>query len=102
MPSDFVNRLKSYEEAINEEFAKDVTDVAAVKELTTKLFVEEIPGLAKQLRYIAQHAEKESDQLAAIKFAFEFIFGKSAPSKNAGGTLEDLISQLTANDPNAD
>jgi len=96
--SDFIERLKSYEDAIGEEFAKDVTDKEHIKELTTKLFVEEMPALAKQLNYIAKHAEKESDQLAAIKFAFEFIFGRSAPAKNAGTTLDDLIGQLTAND----
>lgn len=96
--SNFVKNLKDYEVAIAEEFAEDVTDLDKVKNLTFKLFVEEMPALAKQLRYIATHAEKESDQIAAIKFAFEFIFGKPGAKGGAEGSLEALIKQLQAND----
>lgn len=96
--SNFVKNLKDYEVAIAEEFASDVTDLDKVKELTYKLFVEEIPALAKQLRYISTHADKESDQIAAIKFVFEFIFGKVGAKGGAEGGLDALIKQLQDND----
>lgn len=93
MGARFVENLKDYKTAIEQEFAEDHTDVEVVLDKTRSLFVESLPELAIKLMAIAEHADKEGDSLNAIKYIYDFVFGKSAKEGNAD-PMTKVISEL--------
>lgn len=93
MPERFVENLNNYKKALEEEFAQDHKDLEGVIEKTRSLFIEELGAYAAKMNEIALTADKENDSLNAIKYIFDFIFGKGIKD-GAKTPIEKVIQEL--------
>lgn len=92
-PDEYLKSLQGWHEAIEQEFeiAKASGDPEKVREVAKKVIGDRIPDFARNLVDIADHGS-DSARLNAIKFAFEFFFGKDASASEP--EFEKMLKDL--------
>jgi hypothetical protein len=94
-PDAYLKSLQGWHEALEEEFkiASESGDVEKVREVVKKTIGDRMPDFARNLVDIADHAGSDSARLNAIKFAFEFYFGKDPVG--AEDAFNKTLNELT-------
>lgn len=93
-PDEYLKSLQGWHKAVEEEFeiAKASGDPEKVREVAKKVIGDRIPDFARNLVDIADHGASDTSRLNAIKFAFEFYFGKDASATEP--EFEKMLKEL--------
>lgn len=84
--------LSNYKKALEEEFdAVEAGDVDKLHDVVKKKFAAQMLAFADEITALAKYADSEQTKLSAIKFAFEFYFGKEASKESGFNALMDKL-----------
>lgn len=88
--------LKSYRESLEEEYdaARNI-DLDTVRTATASKLLTAVPRAVEHILYLAEHAEKDTTQLAACKFIIDRAFDSKVGDDDA---LTKLLEEITKND----
>lgn len=96
-PDKYLEDLQNWHRAIEEEYgiALEDGDPEKIREVIRKKLGQRLTDFVDNLIDIADKATSDMARLNAIKFAFEFYFGKNAAAGE--GDFEKMLKELTKN-----
>lgn len=88
--------LSAYRKSLEQEFdAAANIDLDTIRSTTAAKLLAAVPKAVEHILYLAEHAEKDTTQLAACKFIIDRAFNEKTGD---GDALTKLLEELTKND----